>query len=244
MLFYNHTAANQYIKAGFDSKKVFVALNCLDQSPIQKARKHWLGRPDELAAFRREQRLETGPVALFVSRLGPERRIELLLEAMTRLAPALPDLQLVVIGKGEHQTALKTAAEMLGIAQRVRFVGAIYDEMALAPWFLSADCLVFPAYIGLSLQHAFGYALPVITSNRLAGHGPEIEALRDGENGMLYADGDMNALAGAMRRLLENPSLRQSMAAEALKTVTERFTLSNMVDGFEAAARYCMRCSL
>lgn len=243
LLFYNQTAADAYIRAGFDPQRIFVALNSLDQTPIQQARQDWLDRPEELARFRREQRLKTGPRLLFVSRLGPERRVDLLLEAMAQLAPDWPELQLILIGKGEHQSVLQQQADALGLGGRVRFVGAIYKEMALAPWFLSADCFVFPAFMGLSLQHAFGYGLPVITSDHLNGHGPEIEALRHGENGLLYADGDPKALAASIRQLLENPELRNKMAAEALRTATQEFTLTNMVDGFVSAAAYCMKQS-
>ena len=40
-------------------------------------------------------------------------------------------------------------------------LGSIYDEIELAPWFLTADAFVYPENIGLSILHAFGYGLPV-----------------------------------------------------------------------------------
>jgi glycosyltransferase involved in cell wall biosynthesis len=92
----------------------------------------------------------------------------------------------------------------------------------------------------LSLLHAFGYGLPVVTSDAVGEQNPEIEALRDGENGLLYADGDVEALRGALGRLLGDAELRRSLSGAALRAVSEAFTVQKMVDGFEAAVRYCV----
>jgi glycosyltransferase involved in cell wall biosynthesis len=240
-LFYNRTAAEDAIAAGFARERVFVALNSLDQGPIQAARAAWAGDEAKLDAFRREQGL-AGPVILFVSRLDPANRLDLLLEAARRLQGDSPGLAVVIIGKGENQAVLERQAAELGIAGRVRFLGAIYDEASLAPWFLVADVFCYPANIGLSILHAMGYGLPVITSDRLEAQNPEIEALRNGENGLLYRDGDPAALVEALRRVLSDEPLRRRMSAEALRTATQEFTVRRMVDGFVSAVEYAKAC--
>lgn len=240
LLFYNHTAARRYVDQwGVDPGRVFVALNSLDQTPIQAARQHWLDRPDELAAFRRDAGLEPeAPVVLFVSRLDPDNRVDLLLHAARQLAGDYPKMRVIVVGKGPDDQRLRGLSQELGLESHVRFLGAIYDEARLAPWFLNADVFCYPANIGLSALHAFGYGLPVVTGNRLESQNPEIEALRDGENGLLYADGDPGALAAALRRLFDDRDLTRRLSRAAHDTVLQRFTLSNMVDGMEAAVRY------
>ena len=120
----------------------------------------------------------------------------------------------------------------------MRFLGAVYDEMALAPWFLSADAFCYPANIGLSLLHAFGYGLPVITTDRNELQNPEIEALEPGRNGLVYKHDDLEALASTLERVIVDRPLRESLAAEALVTATQRFNLRTMVDGIEQAIRY------
>jgi glycosyltransferase involved in cell wall biosynthesis len=86
--------------------------------------------------------------------------------------------------------------------------------------------------------HAFGYGVPVVTSNKIRGQNPEIEAFRDNGNGLLYEHGDVDSLTNAVRRILENPDLRQRLCNGALATVTERFTVPYMVDGMESAIRF------
>ena len=239
-LFYNRSAAEAAIGQGLERERVFVALNSLDQAPISAARSKWMDDPARLEAFRRENSL-TGPTVLFCSRLERANRVELLLRAVALLKDEILDLTAVIIGSGEHLMELQELAAALHIAPRVRFLGAIYDEDKLAPWFCSAFCFCYPANIGLSILHAMGYGLPAVTSNRRKAQNPEIEALREGENGLLFRDGDPAALADALRRLHADESLRQRLSAEALRTVREQFTLSRMVDGMMAAVRFCER---
>jgi glycosyltransferase involved in cell wall biosynthesis len=240
LVFYNRATAAAYVREGWDARRVFVALNALDQAPIRAAREDWLSRPDDLAAFRRAHRLDDGgPTALFVSRLDADNRVDLLLQAAARLRARHPRLNVVIVGKGPDQPNLERLAADLGLADRAHFTGAIYDEARLAPWFLSADVFCYPTNIGLSILHAFGYGLPVVTDAATAAQNPEIEALRDGENGLLYPHGDAGGLAAALDGLFSDRERARRMGREALRTAAEEFTLGRMVDGFEAAARYC-----
>ena len=240
LLLYNHRVAKHYINLGWDPSRIFVALNALDQRPIQEARQSWFERKGDLQAFCREHRLDQGPVILFVSRLKPANRLDLLIQAVAKLKYEFPTLQVVIIGKGqEEENRIRDLAQSLDVARHLRFEGAIYDEYHLAPWFLWADVFCYPANIGLSILHAFGYGLPVITSDDIATQNPEIEALRHGENGLLYAANDPDALATTLRRLFSDQTLAKRLGEEARRTILERFTLNNMVDGMEAAIRFC-----
>ena len=240
ILFYNQTAADQYIAAGYDPESIFVARNSLDQTPIRAARKAWLKDPAKLAQFQREQNIGPGPNFLFVSRFDPLNRLDLLIRATAEMTREFPHIEIFVVGKGaEEQQKLENLADSLAIRDRVRFIGAIYDEMQLAPWFLSSQAFCYPANIGLSLLHAFGYGLPVVTSDNLSSQNPEIEALKPGRNGLLYEHGSVPALVEALRTIANDPELRARLSAEAIRTVDEEFSLQNMVAGMAAAVRYC-----
>ncbi|HEX2972070.1 MAG TPA: glycosyltransferase family 4 protein [Tepidisphaeraceae bacterium] len=240
VLFYSNRVANTFLQAGWDPHRIYVARNALDQAPIQQARQAWLSDPQRLHAFQQQHGLLDSPVILFVSRLDGERRAEMLVSAAARLRPQHPRLRLVVIGEGPDRQKLEHLARNEGLADQIHFTGPLYDEQQLAPWFLSSTIFCFPANIGLSLLHAFGYGLPVVTSDRIANHGPEIEALRDGENGLLYRDGSVEDLAATLGRLLADPTRARRLGEEAYRTATEHYSLPRMVDGIEAAIRYCV----
>lgn len=242
LLFYNQTVADEYLRDGWNPQRIYVAPNALDQQAIQAAREHWLSRPDELRSFQKEKGLDTGPVVVFVSRFDPANQVDLLLKAVASLTSQFPDLKLAVVGKGEPEgRRLRELAESLGLKDRVLFPGAIYEEMQLAPWFLSAKLFCYPSNMGLSLLHAFGYGLPVVTCDSVSAHGPEFFALRPGENGLLFPPGDDQALAQAIRSILIDPNLQQRLSQQAHRTVTEQYSVKQMVDGMVAAVQYCVQ---
>jgi glycosyltransferase involved in cell wall biosynthesis len=238
LLFYNLSTAHKFIEQGWPRERIYVALNALDQGPVQAARRAWLQDPERLAAFRREQGIAEGPVLLYVSRLKPENRVDLLIRATASLRRRHPGLRTVIVGTGAPLEELKVLAAAEGVADAVRFTGAVYDEMALAPWFLCADAFCYPANIGLSLLHAFGYGLPVITTDRNDLQNPEIEALEPQRNGLVYRHDDLASLVATLDRLITDRELRAGLSAEAHVTASQRFNLQTMVDGIEHAIRY------
>jgi glycosyltransferase involved in cell wall biosynthesis len=240
VLLYDRTTADRLIASGMAPGCVFVAANAIDQTPIAEARDAWLADPHRLKQFRKEHNLLDRPVLLFVSRFDPLNRVDLLIQATAELRSRFPRLLTVLIGSGAaEQERLQNLVNQLQIADHVRFLGSMYDEMALAPWFLSATAFVYPANIGLSILHAFGYGLPVVTCDAVERQNPEIVALRHETNGLLYQDGSLPDLVSAIARLLDDTELRSRLGAAALRTAHEEFTVPRMVDGFVAAVEYC-----
>ncbi|CAN5789025.1 N/A [soil metagenome] len=238
VIVYSHAVADTLTRSGYNPARMFVALNTIDQRGIQAARAHWLARPAELATFRARHGLAKGPHLLFVSRLMPENRTEVLIRAAALLRKDFPDLQVTIVGTGRSEALLKAEVARLGLEGCVRFTGAIYADMDLAPWFLSADVFAYPSNIGLSLLHAFGFGVPVVVGRSQHLHGPEIDALRPGQNGAVFIHDDERDLARVLRALLADPEHLRAMGRAAHETATEEFTLKRMVDGIEAAVRF------
>lgn len=215
-------------------RPVQCAPNALDQTPIDTARERWLSRPNDLEAFRLHNGLN-GPSLLFVSRLETENRLDLLLRAASKLKEVFPRLRVVIIGDGPARSELVELSHRLGLDSSVSWIGACYDEMKLAPWFLTSDLLVYPANAGLSILHAFGYGLPVVTSDRLEAQAPEVRAIEHLHNGVLYRHGDLDDLTRQLTGFLENRDQLDRMSRAARKTVAGRYSMSHMVSGFVEA---------
>jgi glycosyltransferase involved in cell wall biosynthesis len=237
LLLYNHAAAQRLIEDGFSASRVHVALNAIDQEPIQAARAHWQAQSEDLRAFQRRHELVAGEAAVFISRMEPDKAADLLVRAWPLVLKRRPAAKLILIGKGSEVETLKRLAAALDVASHVIFTGPLYDDMEIAPWCLSASVFAYPRAIGLSIFHGLGYGLPVVTSDDMPSHNPEIEAMKPGENGLLYRDRDVADLAAKIVQCMEDERLAGKLKAGALATVLspEGFNIDRMVRGFMEA---------
>ena len=240
VLLYNQLGRQKAIEGGIPADRVFVAPNTIDTSEAEAAQKAWLSDPARLAAWRRERGLE-GPVLLHVARYGPQRGIEMLLDAASKLLVRRPDLRVVLIGKGYDEPPVTGQIAQRKLGGAVIAPGPIYEEQELAPYFLSARALAFPSHIGLSLQHAFAYGLPVVTHGDRDSQAPELEALVDGENGLLYERGNLEDFTAKLQMLVEDDGLQKRLGAAALEAVRTNWSLARMVDGMLAAIEHARR---
>lgn len=233
VLLYTEQEREEFLRMGFPANRLFAVNNAIDQKPIQEAIKYWSA--DRLKEFQREHELSAKQVFLFCGRLTPKARLDLALQALAEMLAETPNTLLVVIGDGEERTRLQKLAIQLGISDCVRWMGTIYDQHTMAPWFLSAKAFVYPGYIGLSIMHSMGYGLPVITHHNMSNQSPEIAALRDGMNGLLFQEGNIVDLVRKMHHLAFSENERMIMGKHAARTVAEEFTLENMVRRFVIA---------
>jgi glycosyltransferase involved in cell wall biosynthesis len=236
VVLYNRRAADRYRALGFPAERLFVAPNTLDQDPIRRARETW--SEERLREFQVKQGLGNRKLILFVARLLPERRLDRLLQALAMMQR--PDLLLVIIGDGPERTVLRQLTHGLGLGENVRFLSALYAEEQLAPWFLSARFMCFPAHIGLSLIHAFAYGCPVVAGADRSG--PEFETLRHGENGLAIPSIDPPALARTLMTALDDEASLRRWGENAQRLVRCEYSLAQMVDGMQAAIECAARC--
>lgn len=217
-----------------DRKAVIGLNNTLDTSPVVRAASRW--SDERLREFAAEQMLTEKKVLLFCGRLrsDPSTELDVVIRALAilREQDSCDRHLLVIIGAGEQRAALETLANTIGVNDRIRWLGPIYDEEELAPWFMSALCCVLPGSIGLALIHALAYGLPVVTHGERGLHCPEIAALRPGENGLTFPRGDALELSRQLLRFSSEPDLRRRLSEAASQTVRTEFSFDRMVDRF------------
>lgn len=241
VLLYTDAERRDLLAQGFDAQRVFALNNALDEREIARLVSSWPA--DRLDRFRADQDLTNRHVLLFCGRLrkSPSTDVDVALRALPRLLAKDDRYLFVVIGDGADAQRLGALAGHLGVAGHVRWLGAIYQEDRLAPWFLSARCFVYPGSVGLSLVQALGYGLPVITHDNRLQHNPEIDALEAGVNGLTFPRGDSTALAACVRQVCEDESLRARMSRMARRTVETRYSMAAMVERFAQAVTAASR---
>ncbi|MEM8875722.1 MAG: glycosyltransferase [Planctomycetota bacterium] len=222
LLLYTPATAEVYQQRGFTN--AFAAPNTIDTSAIDAVRR------DDKEAAKRELGL-TGKVALHVSRLVPERRVDVLLHAL--VFDHGREWTAVIVGDGPAKPELLELARKLDLGGRVRFVEPLFDVADLAPWYAAAEAFVMPAFGGLGVLSALAFGVPVVADGRAELHGPEIAAVEDGVNGLFI---DRLVPSDLMVKLNRLPDA--TLAANALRTMREKFSIPSMIDGMLEAARF------
>jgi glycosyltransferase involved in cell wall biosynthesis len=179
------------------------------------------------AELRAQLGLGDGPVLGFVGGLRPWHGLEALPALLAALLHTHPSLRMLLVGDGPLRDELQDSLRVRGLAEHVVFAGAVPHEdvpalirqfdIALAPYpALNHDFYFSPLKV-------FEYmACGVVT---VASHcGQLTELIRDGETGVLYPPGDLNALIAACAGLLNNPKRRSTLGQSAARHVRENFT--------------------
>jgi glycosyltransferase involved in cell wall biosynthesis len=132
---------------------------------------------------------------------------------------------------------LRKQAATASVEDHILWIGEVYDEYDLAPWFLSSRVLVHPGAIGLTLMHAFGYGVPVVTHDDFEFQMPEIAAFEDGINGLLFANNNVAELAATVVALLNDRRLATRLGRSGLQAVQSKYNTSAMAQRFVDVAR-------
>lgn len=175
-----------------------------------------LGIADHVGAKPQAQLWPTAGVdddlrVLFVGRFSYYKGLPHLLDAVA----ATPGIRLLLIGEGDQEPALHRQAARLGLEHRIRFAGAVDDEI-LAGAYAGADLLVLPSIerseaFGMVLLEAMRAGCPCLAT-RVPGSGMR-EVLADGAAGALVDPGDSAGLTAALAQLRDDKSLRTRLGA-------------------------------
>ena len=186
--------------------------------------------------FRLRGQLGLGPetqLACTVGALVPHKDHATLLHAARLLAGPFPDLHWVIAGDGELRPVLDWLASELGVADRVHFLGYVSQPLGVIA---DADIYVMSSReegLGTSVLDAMARGIPVASTS--AGGLPEM--LHEG-GGILVPPRNPDALAGAVRRILCDPDLRQRLVKQASRTV-ESFSAERMAAEVLTVYRSC-----
>ncbi|MFD3703198.1 glycosyltransferase family 4 protein [Nocardia sp. NPDC058658] len=174
----------------------------------------------DVSAFARGEPLDgyprAGRTVLFLGRYDePRKGMDVLLGALPALIEHHPDVEILIVGRGDEERLRREAGEHAG---HLRFLGQVSDEEKAAA-LRSADVYVAPNLggesFGIILIEAMAAGTPVVAS--------ELDAfrrvLRDGTAGVLTPIGDSDALATAIDTLLTDDETRERLVSTATQVV-------------------------
>ncbi len=168
---------------------------------------------------------------IFVGRLVQEKRVDLLIDAVSILTKQGLSIQCEIIGDGPIRASLEEKARDLGLLYSVFFRGALFGDDVI-PYFTRSHLTVIPDYSGLSIIHGLSFGLPFVTSDDIQYHGPEIEVLQSGINGSIYAKNNVQDLCSKIMdwhlKLKQDNSIANS-CIDSIEEYTAEFVGENIL---------------
>lgn len=205
-----------------DMSEDLVRLGC----PDEKIRIHYYGI--DLTRFEYVQRdsMATPVRILFVGSLSERKGVEDILRAFARIASRRSQVELRFVGSGPLRTTLEHLTRALDLETRVSFAGFVRhenlkDELSQAHIFCHPSrTLENRSKEGIpgTIVEAMATGLSVVTTR----HAGIPEMVRDGEDGFVVAERDVNAIAQALLILVDKPELRALMGNKAASRAQQK----------------------
>lgn len=158
---------------------------------------------------------------LWAGRFVTDKHPEAAVEAARRLRDRGISFRMTMIGRGELEQKLKAQVSMYGLEDRVIFTGAMPPEQVRRAMEGSGIFLMTSDRRegwGVVLNEAMNSGCAVIAGNTV-GAAPYL--LRDGENGIVCPEKDLDAVTEALETLLQNPKQQRRLGEAAYETMTE-----------------------
>jgi len=167
-------------------------------------------------------------ILLHLSNFRPVKRVIDVVEVFSRIAQRIP-ARLLLIGDGPDRSAAEWLAASKGIHHRVHFLGKqdqVHDLLPLA------DLMLMPSEMesfGLAALEAMACKVPCIATR--VGGVPEL--IEDGVNGLLFAVGEVDAMAEAAVDLLTDRARLATMGEACRKTARGRYCSTRVIPLYE-----------
>ena len=173
---------------------------------------------------------------VFIGILAEHKGVHTIIEVLNQLSEEeRKRVRLTILGKGhsQYEERLRSLVSQYQLSDLVMFHAPI--PRAELPEFMGGfDVLLLPSIwaepLARIMQEGLACGMVVIGS----ANGGTAETIVHGKNGLLFRPGDATDLAVQVKQLLDNPSLRQSLAKNGRRTAEERFNINRMVSELEA----------
>jgi N-acetyl-alpha-D-glucosaminyl L-malate synthase BshA len=172
---------------------------------------------------------ENERIVTHVSNFRPVKRVTAVVDVFERVSRSVP-CRLLMVGDGPDLIDAVQRARMLGVADKVHFLG---EQDQVLPLLSMSDAFLLPSSqesFGLAALEAMACEVPVVASR--VGGLPEVIA--HGETGFLFEVDDLEGMSGAVAQLLSDRHLHNRVAVAARQVVNQRFCDLKIVPMYEA----------
>lgn len=163
--------------------------------------------------------------ALFVGRMRPIKRVDHLVQIFNEIEN--PEIGCIIVGD-----SMDYDIRSMIRSENIMYLGEVFDPRneQVSKLFKAADIFCVPGEVGLGLNEAFHWGLPVLTEDCF--QPPEIQYLKNGENGFMVSENDIAALKEKLLLLMEDDELRARFSKNAKLEIDTNGSIERMFSGF------------
>jgi glycosyltransferase involved in cell wall biosynthesis len=222
-------------RSTIDPRKIVPIHNGVDRRQLD------LESADRIALRHARQIPADALVIAMIATIAPNKRIDLMVEALPAIVRAVPAAHLVLVGEPflfelTYQDALRAKIEAAGLSAHITWWGF---EQQIGRIYALADLLVHTNRhepLARCMLESLACGLPIVGPR----DGGTVEVIEDGENGLLYEPDSPESLAAAVITVVTNPELRQLMGRAALAR-SAAFSVQRHVDQVQALYQTLLR---
>jgi glycosyltransferase involved in cell wall biosynthesis len=218
---YTETSADVVRRLPYPPDRITVVQNAMDTASLRQQRAS-IGE-ETLVPLRLRWGIQSQNVAIYAGGLYAEKRVGFLLDAARALRRRIADFELIVIGAGPKQVLVEEAARE---HRWIHYPGPRFGAEKV-PYFSLSRVMLLPGLVGLAVLDSFALEVPLVTVD-LPYHSPEIDYLRDGENGLkLPAGTDPEGYAAAVAGLLSDVEGQKRLQAGCRSIHSRRWSAAS-----------------
>lgn len=207
--------------------KIFVANNTVNFEDYPEV-------TESRAEIKREMGIPFAKVVLFAGTMGVDgerKKVDHVIQVFGELDRS--DVGLILVGGGLSPD-LKAKLN----PKNTMYLGSVHDpgNMKISKLFKAADVFVMPGHVGLGLNQAFYWGLPLVTE--AGSHPPEIQYLKPGRNGFMVRENDLAELKERILFLLDNDGVREEFSRNAREDIHREASIEGMFLTFYNAVEF------
>lgn len=254
---YTNLTATVVSDFGVPKDRISVIMNSIDTLELEQGLSE--ATPERINALKRTIGIRSDHVGVFCAGMNREKCLDFLLQSCLKIREKVPDFEMLFIGSGPEQFKVEEAAIQY---PWIHYVGPKYGTDRVS-YLMLGKALLMPGLIGLVVIDSFVTQRPLITID-IPGHGPEIDYLETGRNGILLETSEASREEFARYLKKKNPSARapfseysteayancvvsyfksddmQSILRSGCAESAQRYSMENMVNNFADGVKQCL----
>jgi glycosyltransferase involved in cell wall biosynthesis len=227
---YTKGVKNKLVSMDFPENRITIVQNAYD---TKKLRKYYSEiNESEQKKIKSMLGITSNNTGIYCGRMYPQKGLDYIINACLRIKESIPDFHIIFIGSGiESYRAYEASLQYSWI----HFVGAQYDKDRLKYFKISAIQLM-PRLVGLGMLDSFAFETPIITTSHPF-HGPEIEYLENGINGIITND-SFEEYTQSIIELLRTK--KYTHLIDGCIRSANTYTIENMVENYKNGVLACL----